>query len=219
MNVTGYSRVSTEEQAREGLSLEVQKIKIQQYCQLFDLRLVAECEDPGLSAKSLDRPGLQYALGCLRDGSADGLVVLKLDRLTRSVADLELLLTEYFEERYKLISLNEQIDTRTAGGKLMLRLLGVVSQWERETIGERTAIALQHKKSQGQQLGGHGFGWRLIDGKRVPVEAEQVIIKKMRAMRRQGKSLQAIADWANESGVRSLRGGKWYPKSISNIIE
>ncbi|MCT7955717.1 recombinase family protein [Laspinema palackyanum] len=219
MNVAGYSRVSTEEQAREGLSLEVQRMKIQQYCQLFDLRLVAECEDPGLSAKSLDRPGLQYALSCLRDGSAEGLVVLKLDRLTRSVADLEVLLSEYFEERYKLISLNEQIDTRTAGGKLMLRLLGVVSQWERETIGERTAIALQHKKSQGQQLGGHGFGWRLVDGKRVPVEAEQAIIKKMRSMRRRGKSLQAIADWANESGVRSHRGGKWYPKSISNILK
>jgi DNA invertase Pin-like site-specific DNA recombinase len=106
-------------------------------------------EDAGLSAKTLDRPGLQTALAMLKTGQAAGLVIAKLDRLTRSVRDLGALIEGPFAAgKAALLSVSEQIDTRTAGGRLVLNILGSVSQWEREVIGERTAAALQHKKTR-----------------------------------------------------------------------
>ncbi len=86
--VVGYARVSTEDQAREGVSLAAQRAKLEAYATALDLELVAVREDAGVSAKTLDRPGLRAALEDLRAGRADALLVPKLDRLTRSVRDL-----------------------------------------------------------------------------------------------------------------------------------
>jgi DNA invertase Pin-like site-specific DNA recombinase len=93
--VAGYVRVSTEQQAGEGVSLDAQRTKLHAYAVAMDLDLVAVFEDAGLSAKSLARPGLQAALALLEDGEAAGLVVTKLDRLTRSVRDLGDLVDRY----------------------------------------------------------------------------------------------------------------------------
>ena len=91
-----YIRVSTDKQAEHGVSLEAQRAKVEAYAQLYDLDLIAVIEDAGQSAKSLDRPGLDHALTLLREGQADALLVVKLDRLTRSVRDLGDLLETYF---------------------------------------------------------------------------------------------------------------------------
>ena len=97
--MVGYIRVSTAEQAEDGVSLAAQRVKIEQYCALYDLTLVEVIDDAALSAKTLNRPGLQRALSMLRSGKADGLVVAKLDRLTRSVGDWQRLITGYFGDR------------------------------------------------------------------------------------------------------------------------
>jgi len=111
--------------------------------------------DAGVSAKTLDRPGVQKALGILRTGQANALLVVKLDRLTRSVKDLGNLVEEYCSsDDMTLLSVADAIDTRTAAGRLVLNVLGSVAPWERETIGERTAEALAHKKAQGHKPGG-----------------------------------------------------------------
>src|SRR5579871_930657 len=99
MKVVGLTRVSTEEQAREGVSLAAQRSKIEAYCKLYDLELVELIEDAGQSAKSLKRPGLQKALAMLRKGEAQGLVICKLDRLSRNVADWNTLIDQYFGEK------------------------------------------------------------------------------------------------------------------------
>jgi DNA invertase Pin-like site-specific DNA recombinase len=110
--------------------------------------------DAGESAKTLDRPGLQRALGTLKRGEADALLVVKLDRLTRSVVDLGSLVERYFAPgKAALLSVGEQIDTRSAAGRLVLNVLASVSQWEREAIAERTATAMQHKARQGEYAG------------------------------------------------------------------
>jgi DNA invertase Pin-like site-specific DNA recombinase len=142
--VLGYVRVSREEQA-EGDSPKVQEDRLRAYAALYGLQLVDVLHDLGQSGKSLDRPGVRAALAALDAGRADGLLVAKLDRLTRSVRDLAELLETYFGERggFDLISVNEQIDTRTANGRMMLRILTTVAEWERETIVERTAEALR----------------------------------------------------------------------------
>ena len=88
MKALGYVRVSTEEQAELGVSLEAQQVKLTAYASLYDLELVEVIVDAGVSAKSFHRPGLQRALSLLRKGKAQGLLVAKLDRLTRSMRDL-----------------------------------------------------------------------------------------------------------------------------------
>ncbi len=92
---------------------------------------------------------------------AEALLVVKLDRLTRSVVHLGELVEDYFSDgKWALLSVGEQIDTRSAAGRLMLKVLASVSQWEWEAIGERTAAAMQHKASVGEYTGGdfpYGF--------------------------------------------------------------
>lgn len=148
----GYIRVSTDKQADHGISLDAQRAKVEAYASLYDLNLVEVIVDAGASTKTLDRPRLQKALALLKSGKADALIVVKLDRLTRSVADLGTLVEKHFQKA-ALLSVAEQIDTRSAAGRLVLNVLASVAQWEREAIGERTSAAMQHLKSQGKRVG------------------------------------------------------------------
>ena len=130
----------------------------------------------------------------LRTGEADALVVVKLDRFTRSVRDLgDLVSGPFVPGRAALLSVSEQIDTRSAAGRLVLNVLASVSQWEREAIGERTSAAMQHKRAAGEYTGGRvRYGFRVADGGRV--EAEQVVIVMARALAAEGRSLRAVSD-------------------------
>src|SRR5215471_2442058 len=171
-----YLRVSTEKQADKGVSLEAQAANVRAYAQLYELELVDVVVDAGASAKTLDRPGLQKALEMLRTGQAEAFLVAKLDRLTRSVVHLGQLVEDFFAEgKWALLSVGEQIDTRSAAGRLVLNVLGSVSQWERETIGERTSAAMQHKASVGEYTGGDfPYGYRLgPDGERLIEDQEE----------------------------------------------
>ena len=152
--VLGYIRVSTGSQAEDGVSLDAQRHRLTAYAEAFDLDLVDIVEDAGVSAKSLDRPGLKAALSRVQTGEADALLVAKLDRLTRSVKDLARLLEEHFgPDQAGLISVAESIDTTSAAGRLVLNVLVSVGQWEREAIGERTRDALRHLQKSGVRLG------------------------------------------------------------------
>ena len=150
--------------------------------------------DAGVSAKTLDRPGLQQALGMLRKGQATTLLVTKLDRLTRSVKDLSILLERYFAKRYALMSVTDQVDTSPAAGRLVVHVLMSVAQWEREAIGERTRDALQHKKGRGEKLGGDvPYGYRVApNGTLLPDPHEQVMLALIRQWCSEGLSLRAI---------------------------
>jgi site-specific DNA recombinase len=172
LRAVGYVRVSTETQAEEGVSLAAQRAKLDAYATAMDLSLVTVREDAGVSAKTLERPGLRAALEDLEAGRADALLVPKLDRLTRSVRDLGFLLERYFAARFSLLSIADSVDTRTAGGRLVLHVLTSVAQWEREAIGERTRDALRHLKAKGVRIGAEAIGWKRLpdrddDGRRI----------------------------------------------------
>ena len=199
MKVLGYARVSTEEQATHGVSLTVQRQKMQQYAELYDLELIDVFEDAGFSARTTERPALKQALAALESGQAEGLVVARLDRLTRSVADMASLIQRYFGERFSLFSVSDQVDTRTASGRLVLHILVSVSQWEREAIGERTRAALAHKKAQGVRLGSPPLG-------DAPAEAETVA--RMKELRGRFMTLREIATQLEAEGRRTKRGGQ-----------
>lgn len=205
MKIIGYVRVSTEEQAQHGVSLAAQEAKLRAYADLYGHDLAEVVVDSGQSAKSLNRPGLQRILAALEAGEADGVVILKLDRLTRSVRDLGHLLETYFQKN-ALLSVMEQTDTSTAGGRLVLNLLISVSQWEREVIGERTSAALQHKKAQGVKLG-------------PPALLDEATIGRIRELRSQGLSLPVIAKTLTAEGYATKRGGAWHPFTVQKILD
>jgi DNA invertase Pin-like site-specific DNA recombinase len=220
IKAVGYIRVSTDQQASDGVSLAAQRAKIEQYCELYDLELVRIIEDAGQSAKTLERAGLHQALDCLNTGEASALIVAKLDRLTRSVADLATLLEQYFASRFDLVSVGEQVNTGTAAGRLVLNVLMSVSQWEREAISERTRTALQYKKSQGKRVGSIPYGFDLgADGAALEENAEeQEIIRAVVKFHAAGLSLGKIAAQLGAHGYNSRGGGKWHPQTIKNIL-
>jgi DNA invertase Pin-like site-specific DNA recombinase len=219
VRTVAYLRVSTTRQAREGLSLEAQKAKIQAYAELYDLKLVATVRDEGKSARNLRRPGVQKALKMLRGGKAEGLLVVKLDRLTRSIRDLTQLIDRYFRERFALLSVSEQLDTRTAAGRMMINIICVVSQWERETIGERTSEILQFKKGRGELVGSVPYGYRLAaDGVHLePDEEEQIGVTRIFELAGEGCSLREICAVLAEEDLEP-RGTGWYPNTVRRIL-
>jgi site-specific DNA recombinase len=224
MKVIGYIRVSTEEQASNGQSLDAQRAKIEGYANLYDLELMAIVEDAGQSGKTLTRPGLQQALGMLRKGKAGGIVIAKLDRLTRSVGDWQTLIDGYFGERgeKQLFSVADSIDTRTAAGRLVLNVLLSVAQWERETIGERTKDALQHRIRIGQRCGKVRFGYDLAPDGRTLVEnrAEQEALSLVAQLRLEGRPLRAIAAELTARGVPTKDGNPiWTRTTIDRLLK
>jgi site-specific DNA recombinase len=215
----GYIRVSTGKQAEQGLSLDAQRQKLDAYAALYDLELIA-VEVDAESAKTLQRPGLQRALKALKSGQADALVVVKLDRLTRSVTDLGTLIAGYFN-KYSLMSVSEQIDTRSAAGRMVLNILASVSQWEREAIGERTQAAMQYKQAQHEYTGGEApYGWQVsADGVHLePQGDEQAIIRHARELQAAGLSLRKIGARLQAQGLLPRKASAWHAKTVNDLL-
>jgi len=218
--VVGYIRVSTDKQADNGISLDAQRAKIEAYALAMDLDLVGIIEDAGVSAKSLDRAGLRSALAMLTSGKADALLVVKLDRLTRSVRDLGELVEKYFATKYSLLSMSDSIDTRTASGRLVLNVLTSVAQWEREATSERTKDALRHKKANGEFTGGNvPYGFSVNeDGKLVRNEAEVEMLRIVREFQAAGLSLRGIAAELARVGYVARNGKAFGPSQIQRML-
>src|SRR6266852_3203590 len=214
-----YLRVSTDKQADKGVSLEAQRAKVQSYAQLYDVEMVV---DAGASAKTLDRPELQRALKMLKAGQSEALLVVKLDRLTRSVVHLGELVERYFAAgKWALLSVGEQIDTRSAAGRLVLNVLASVSQWEREAVGERTSAAMQYKASVGEYTGGRiPFGYRLADdGEHLePDPIEQSVASTAKQLRAAGLSLQAVSRQLSAQGFKSRMGKPFAAIQIARMV-
>src|SRR5260370_11028737 len=190
-----YLRVSSEKQADKGVSLDAQRAKVEAYAQLYELELVEVVVDAGVSAKTLDRPGLRRVLEMLKARQAEALLVVKLDRLTRSVVHLGQLVEDYFADgKWALLSVGEQIDNRSAAGRLVLNVLASVSQSEREAIRERTAAAIQHLRSNGAYTGGRPpYGYRVGPDGRIELEpVEASVRERARSLRAMGRSLREI---------------------------
>lgn len=152
MKVIGYIRVSTEGQATEGVSLEAQRQRIAQWCELNEGELEHIYEDAGISGKTVNqRPGLLAALAAATKGKV--LVVYSFSRLARSTRDMLDIADRLTVAKADLVSISERFDTTTAAGKLMFRMLAVLAEFERDIISERTKAALAVRKAQGVKLG------------------------------------------------------------------
>jgi site-specific DNA recombinase len=205
------------------LSLEAQQVKRMAYATLYELDLVAMEVGAGVSAKTLQRPALQQALGALKAGKAEALLVVKLDRLTRSVRDLRMLVETYcLAGKWSLMSVSEQIDTRTAAGRMVLNILAAVRQWERETIGKRTAEAMAYTCQQREYTGGEPpYGWQLAsDGVHLdPHTDEQTIVCEALELKASGLSLRKIGARLASRGLLPRQGKAWNPKTVRDLLQ
>jgi DNA invertase Pin-like site-specific DNA recombinase len=206
LRVLGYARVSTEEQGRSGAGLAAQRSAIRRACQERGYELVDLVEDRGFSAKSLERPGIAQVLERLETGGASGLVVAKLDRLSRSLLDFAGLMERARRQGWALVALDLGVDTSTPAGEMMANVLATFSQFERRMIGQRTKDALAQKKAAGVRLG-------------RPRSLPDEVVRRIERSRAEGLTLQAIADGLNHEGVSTAQGGAlWRPSSVRAVL-
>jgi DNA invertase Pin-like site-specific DNA recombinase len=231
--LVGYSRVSLTEQADKGVSLAAQRDRLDAHAKASGYTLVEVVEDRGVSGTLHPhrRPGLVAALDAVRTGRADGIVVVKLDRLSRSTRDTLDLIERADREGWSLVSVSESLDTRTAVGRFVVGVLAGLAQMERDRLAERTTEAMGRVAREGRLRSrfvpfGHALaGTDATDGsdtdarQLVEDEAEQTILVRMLALREEGKGAVRIAGTLARENVRNPRtGGAWSAGTVAAIL-
>ena len=201
-----YIRVSTAEQAEHGASLEAQRNSLTAEAKRrgWDVEVVP---DEGISAKSLKRPGLQSALARLDAADADYLLAIRIDRVSRSVADFAGLLDRSNQKGWGIVLTDTNIDTTTTAGRFTGNVLASAAQYERELIGDRTREGMAQRKAEGVHIG-------------RPREIAQHTVEQISRLRGDGQSLAQIAETLTADGVPTAHGGaKWYASTVKQVLD
>ena len=214
-----YIRVSTEDQAREGFSLGEQKEKLLQLCSFKDLEVYKVYKDAGISAKDMEhRPQFQEMLQDMKAGKINYIVAYKLDRITRSVRDLEELISVLEQYNCFLLCDRDDVNTSTANGRFFVRMLTVLSQLEIEIVSERTKFGLNGAIKSGHIPGQRPFGYTKSEDKKMIVDnATRPYVEKIFDMYLEGKSFQQIANYFKENNIYPKK--KWHDTTIQKIID
>ncbi len=218
----GYVRVSTTDQAVHGVSLDAQRQKIGAWAELNGCDLVTVYVDEGISGgKMTNRPALQNAIDhACRQKAA--LIVYSLSRLARSTKDALSISERLRRSHADLVSLSERIDTTTAAGKMIFRMMAVLAEFERDLVSERTIAAMEHLKAQGRRVSRHlPYGSDLgADGEHlIPNATEQRTITLMRRWQDRGKSLRVIADELNRRDICTKTGKRWTHVQVDRVLK
>lgn len=202
----GYVRVSTTEQAEEGASLDAQRELLagEATRRGWDIEFAA---DEGYSAKAIDnRPALLAALDRLDRGDADCLLVLRVDRLSRSVSDFASLMARAQRRRWSLVALDLGVDTSTPAGDLMAHVLASVAQYERKVIGQRTKEGMAQRRAEGVHVG-------------RPSRLPEGVVRRILSEHDQGRGYSAIAHGLTADGISTAAGGKWHAATIRRVLD
>ena len=233
VRLIGYSRVSTDEQADKGVSLAAQRGRLAAFAAAHGYTLLRVEEDAGVSGKlsPARRPAMSRALAAIRAGEADGLVSLKLDRLSRSTRDTLSLVEDAERAGWRLLSVSEALDTGSAAGRMVVTILAALAQMEREQIGERTSFGMEQIAREGRARSYRlPFGFRvegsdsttLAAGNRAPLvedPAEQAILSRMLGLAAEGLGPRRIAKALDGEGSRNPRTGRpWRPSLVAKVL-
>jgi len=218
--VLGYVRVSTEDQSANGVSLDAQRHRLTAYAAAHGLELVGIEADEGISAKKTsNRPALQRALARLKRKEADGLVAVKLDRLSRSTRDVLDLVSISEREGWALHSIEERLDTSSPHGRFVVTVLAALAQMEREQIASRTKAAMGELRRQGRKTSSKApFGYRFDGDRVVEVPAEQRILARIAALQADGLGCCRITNALNESGPNPRVKRPWNVGTVRAIL-
>ena len=205
--IIGYVRVSTADQALYGAGMDAQRGSILRACEYKGLAVHGIIADEGYSAKTMKRPGLEKCLHMVRSGEVDGLVVTKLDRLSRSIRDFSEIMAASQKEGWRLIVLEPEIDFSTPFGKLLANILASFAGFERDMISMRTREGMQEKKRQGVK-----FGQRT----QIPDEVQQII----RARHACGLTYREIADELSHAQIPTPTGKAfWAHQTVYDLVK
>ena len=224
--VIGYLRVSTEEQANEGVSLDAQRATIQAYATLRGLDLIEIIVDEGVSGgKELaSRPGGSRVAELASKGKVQAVIACKLDRLFRDAADC-LNTTKEWDRKDVALHLidvgGQSIDTSSTMGRFFLTMMAGVAEMERNMIRDRTKAAMSHKRTKGERISRFApFGFKFEGDTVIADETEQAIISDIRTLRDGGWSYQRICDELFDRGILTKNGEtKWVPTTVKRILE
>lgn len=217
MKAAIYIRVSTDEQASEGFSIEAQKRRLLAYASSQDWEVTEVYIDDGWSAKDLNRPEMKRMLQDVPTNKFNVVLVYKLDRMTRSSTDCDHLLKLFESHSVKFQSCTESFETRTATGRLFIRLVADIAQWERENIAERVRFGMEQMVLEGRRPGGPvPFGY--ATGAKVSIPEERDILRLLRSLYMDGLGLKAVALQLNEMGLYR-RGYKWSSFSVWYVLD
>jgi DNA invertase Pin-like site-specific DNA recombinase len=207
LKAIGYARVSTREQGDTGHGLAAQRRAIGAACKAKAWKAGKIYTDVSSGKTTNGRQGLSDALARLAAGSADALVVAKLDRVSRSVRDTADLLELSRSEGWQLVALDVGIDTSTATGEMVANMMATLAQWERRIISDRTKAALAEARAAGKHIG------------RAPLVRDDVR-KRIRREHARGVSYGQIAKALNDDSVPTAHGGRqWWPATVKKIAE
>lgn len=214
-----YIRVSTEDQVREGFSLAEQKEKLLQLCKFKEYEVFNVYEDAGISAKDMEhRPSFQEMLADMKKGKINYIVAYKLDRITRSVRDLEELISQLEMYNCYLICDKDDVNTSTANGRFFVRMLTVLSQLELEIVSERTKFGLNGAIKSGHLPGIVPLGYKKDSNRKTVIdETTKDIVIRIFNMYLEGKSYQQISNTLNDEKV--LYPKHWRDTTIMKIID
>lgn len=229
IRAAAYVRVSTEEQAELGYSIDAQLDNVQKFCRQKGHIMVEEYADRGVSGKSIDgRFALQQLIADAKQNKFDIVYVWKISRLARKNVDLLTIVEELNKHNVKLYSISENFDTETTMGKFSLQMMGAVAEFERNTILENVKLGMRQRARKGQWNGGSVIGYKSTKGERlasdkeistlVVVPEEAVVVRKIFNLYASGKGLKAIANQLNHEGYRTKRKNMFGTASIKEII-
>ncbi len=218
-----YVRVSTQEQASEGVSLRAQEDRLVAYCYSHVQNRFFVLREGGVSASTdlHTRPGGSLIAEHVRKGTRH-VVALKLDRLFRDAANALNQTREWDRSgvALHLVDMGGQtINTATAMGRFFLNMMAGFAELERNLIADRTRAALKNKKDHGEVYSATPYGFDAVEGMLVENAAEMAVVKQIHTWRAEGKSLRSIASHLNNTGVATKTGANWYASTVKNALD
>ena len=211
-----YIRVSTFDQVREGFSLREQEERLKEFCKFKRYNIYKVYQDAGISAKNDKRPAYQEMIEDVKKGNINVIVALKLDRLTRSVYDIEKLMKFVNDYECDIDCMADESNTTTSNGRMVMRIMTSVSQNEIEKCSERTKFGMAGAIKNGHIPNRTGLGFKRKNKKLVPDPLTKDIIVRIFDLYLEGKSHQAIANIYNKEKV--LGKTNWYDSTIQKIL-
>ena len=223
IRVAIYTRVSSQEQADNGTSLESQAEQLEAFCKGQKWEIFNQYTDPGFSGKDDKRPGLESLRRDAKAGYFEKVIVWRLDRLARNLRLILGIEAELREQNVAVFSMKEMVDTSTPIGRTVFQVLGLTAEWERDSIIERTKTGRLQRQKEGHWAGGPApFGYNYDkETKNLAInEDEAKIIRMIYDLYASGKSLASIANQLNKELVRprSKTGKGWYPTGLRQVV-
>lgn len=219
MIIALYIRVSTQEQAREGISLAAQENLLREYCNMLKYDIYRVYMDDGYSAKNMNRPALKAMIEDMKDQQFESVIVWKLSRISRSVFDLLTLLKEFDKYNVKFVSYSEQFDTNTAVGKLLLTVLASVAEFERETIADNVKTALTYRANLGKPTATQVLGYSRHEETLTVIPSESKLVQEIFKEYLDCFNYSEVARRMNKKGYKGKRGRPFGSCTIKVIIK